>query len=228
MAKYICLSFFVLIFFSFIAYAQNDDGILNIDVEGRAVIKQNDIAGAREEAIGDALGNSVLAAASNILSIPVKDEKFQPVRNALTGEWGKYISFYKISAEIKEEQAYAVNVNATVVLASLKKDLDEKGLFQLRPVKEENSPTIFLNVRGLKKYADYLNLKEFLKSRDKMIVGVYPCRFAWQQMECEIKISGKTQIFADELIKKTGYILIDIKETDKNHVEINCMPKQEN
>jgi lipoate-protein ligase A len=79
----------------------------------------------------------------------------------------------------------------------------------------------------LKKYSDYLRLKEFLQSLTKTAKSIYPCRFEWQQAHFEVKISGNAQSLADELVKKGGYLLLDIKQDDKNTMEINCMQKEE-
>ena len=227
MCRYISLSFFIFLFLSFSVYAQNDSGLLNIDVEGQAVIKQNDVARARKEAIKDVLENAVGAAASKLLSVSLKDERLQQIKSAVIDEPNKYISIYKILAERKETQTYIVNVNATVVLVGLKNDLNNKGFFQ-QPLSEEKTDlTVFLNVQGLKKYADYSRLKEFLRSL-ATVKSIYPCRFAWQQAYFEIKISGNAQSLADELIKTGGFLLLDIKQVDKNHMEINSMHNEGN
>ncbi|MCX5848281.1 MAG: flagellar assembly protein T N-terminal domain-containing protein [Deltaproteobacteria bacterium] len=131
MGRYLFLSFFILLlFFSISVYAQDKSGLLNIDVEGQAVIYQNNVVLARKEAVQNALENAVLKAVSIILSIPVKDEKIQPVKNVIAGGPNKYISIYKILTEKKEKQTYIVNVNAVVILAVLKNDLHKTGLVQ--------------------------------------------------------------------------------------------------
>ncbi|MGD0279403.1 MAG: hypothetical protein ABSC11_08860 [Smithella sp.] len=226
MGRYISLSFFIFLFLSFFVYAQNDSGLLNIDAEGQAVIKQNDVARARQEAIREALGNAVQTAAAQLLSVGVKDERFRPVKSAVIEEPDKFISVYKISAERKETLRYIVNVNVTVVLADLRNDLDNKGFFQTLRTEGKNDLTVFLNVRGLKNYADYSRLKEFLQSRTS-VKSIYPCRFAWQQAQFEVTLFGNTQSLADELIKKGWCLLPDIKQVDKNHMEIKCMYKEE-
>ena len=226
MGRNFSLSLLILLFFPFFVYAQDNPDLLNINVEGQAVIKQNDITGAREEAIKEALGNAVEIAAANLLSISIKDKKFQSVRSAVIDEQDKYISVYRISEERKEKQTYIVNVNATVVMTVLKDDLNKKGFFQPSLTKEESCSKVFLNVRGLKEYVDYLRLKEFLMSRTKIVKSIYPCRFTWQETDCEIEIYGSVQSFADELNKEGGYLMREVEKVDKNHIEINCMNKE--
>ncbi|MGA9110324.1 MAG: hypothetical protein ACLPSL_08950 [Smithella sp.] len=51
MCRYISLSFFILIFLSFSAYAQNDSVLSNTDPEGQAVLKRNDVTRVRREAV---------------------------------------------------------------------------------------------------------------------------------------------------------------------------------
>jgi hypothetical protein len=123
--------------------------------------------------------------------------------------------------------SYIVSVNASVILADLKNYLIQKVFFQSPLTEEKKYLTVFLDIRGLKKYADYLLLKEFLTSRTKIVNSIYPRRFAWQQAHFEVKILGSAQHLADELIKKGGYLLLDINQVDKNHTEINCMQKEE-
>ncbi|PKN53367.1 MAG: hypothetical protein CVU55_01730 [Deltaproteobacteria bacterium HGW-Deltaproteobacteria-13] len=223
--RYFYLSFIILMLFPIFVYAQSDTGLLNIDVEGQALIRQNDVTGAREEAIKDALGNAIQTAVSKSFSVPIEDKKLQTVKNAVINEAEKYINLYKILAERKEAETYIVNVNATIVLDVLKNDLKQKGFFRL-PLQEEDSLRVFLNVRGLKKYADYLRLKEFLQSV-KTVKSVYPGTFAWQHACFEVVLSGNAQSLADELIQKGGYLLLDIQQADINHTEINCMQKEE-
>lgn len=225
MSRYLYLSFIILILFPIFVYAQNDAGLLNIDVEGQALIRQNDITGAREEAIKDALGSAIQTAVSKSWPVPIEDKKLQTVKNTVINEADKYINLYQILAERKEAETYIVNVNATVVLAALKTDLKQKGIFPLL-LPEENSPKVFLNVRGLKKYADYLRLKEFLQSL-KIVKSAYPGTFTWQQACFEVVLSGNARSLADELIQKGGYLLLDIQQADINHTEINCMQREE-
>ena len=97
MKRYLFLSFLFLVVLCFTsADARENENLLNLDVEGNAKINQNDVAGARDEAILDALKKAIYQSASFLLSVSINDEKLQIVKNALNEETDKYVSNYKI------------------------------------------------------------------------------------------------------------------------------------
>src|SRR5659263_596167 len=102
MRKCLFISFFVLtLFLSVCVYAQDYSAILSLDVEGSADISQNDVARAREEAIQDAIEKAILEVTARLMSIPVSDDRFQPVKSIIIDEPDKYVNNYKIVAEMK-------------------------------------------------------------------------------------------------------------------------------
>jgi hypothetical protein len=222
MSRYFFLSFFVLtFFFSISIYAQDDSGVLSLNVEGIAAITRSDVARARKEAINDALGKAILETASKLLSIPVKDERFQAVKSVIIDQPEKYVNNYKISTEIKQTETYVVNVNVIVTLVTLKNDLYKMGFLQEQQ-KQKTNLIVSLSVKGLKKYSDFFRLREFLKSRTKIVKNIYPCRFEWQQVHFEIEILEDPQFLVDELVKTNRYML-EIQHTYKNHIEMTCL-----
>ena len=222
MSKYFFLSFFVLIFFFSISiYAQDDSGVLSLNVEGIAAITRNDVAHARKEAINDALEKAILETASKLLSIPVKDKRIQAVKSVIIDQPEKYVNNYKISTETEQTQNYVVNVNVVVTLVTLKNDLYKMGLLQKQQTQKTNL-IVSLSVKGLKKYSDFLRLREFLQSRTKIVKNIYPCRFEWQQAHFEIEVLEDPQFLVDELVKTKRYML-EIQYTDKNHIEMTCL-----
>ena len=222
MSRYFFLSFFVLtFFFSVPIYAQNDSGVLSLNVEGIAAITRNDVARARKEAINDALEKAILETASKLLSIPVKDKRLQAVKSVIIDQPEKYVNNYKISTEIEQTQTYVVNVNIVVTLLALKNDLHKMGFFQEQQTQKTNL-IVSLSVKGLKKYSDFLRLREFLQSRTKIVKNIYPCRFEWQQAHFEIEVLKNPQFLMDELVKTNRYML-EIQHTDKNHIEMTCL-----
>ena len=226
MRKYPLLPILVLItFISIPVYAQNDEGVLSLYVEGSAKIKQNDVAGAREEAIQDALEKAILEAVSKLLAVPIKDEKFQQAKSIIINEQDKYVQYYKITEEKRQSQNFIVNVNVMVALSSLKNDLHKMGFLQTSQ-SGKNNIRVSLSVIGLKKYSDFLHLKEFLQSRTKLVKNIYPSSFKWSEAHFEIEIFGDAQSFADELVKNVACIL-DIKQTDNNRIEMICLKKVE-
>jgi hypothetical protein len=226
MRKCLFVSFFILtLFLSVCVYAQDDSAILILDIEGSADIRQNDAARAREEAIQDAIENAILKATAKLMSIPVDDDRFQPVKSIIIDEPDKYVNNYKIVAEMKKAASYEVNVHVVVNLVSLKNDLNKMGFLQVVQT-GKMSPIVLLDVKGLKKYSDFLRLKEFLQSRTKIVKDIFPCRFEWQQAHFEIEIIGDAQSLADELTQ-TGRYALDSGKTSKNQIEMTCLQKKE-
>jgi len=226
MRKFLLLSTLVLItFISISVYAQNDESVLSLYVEGSAKIKQNDVAGAREQAIQNALEKAILDAVSRLLAIPVKDEKFQQAKNIIVNEQDKYVQYYKITEEKRQSQNFIVNVNVTIALSSLKNDLHKMGFLQTAAAGKNNT-RVSLSVIGLRKYSDYLSLKEFLQNRTKLVKNIYPGSFKWSEAHFEIEIFGDAQSFAEELVKNVSCML-DIKQTDNNRIEMICLKKVE-
>ena len=220
------MSYFVLtLFLSVCVYAQDNSAILSLDVEGSSAISQNDAARAREEAIQDSIEKAILKATAKLMYIPVNDDRFQPVKSIIIDEPDKYVNNYKIVAEMKKPASYEVNVHVVVNLVNLKNDLSKMGFLQLVQT-EKTSPIVLLDVKGLKKYSDFLRLKEFLQSRTKIVKNIYPRRFEWQQAHFEIEISGDAQSLVDELTQ-TGRYALDSGKTGKNQIEMTCLQKKE-
>jgi len=226
MKKYpLLLILILIIFFPIPISAQNDESVLNLSLEGSAKIRRNDVAAAREEAIQDALEKAMLEAISKVLTVPIKDEKFQWAKNIIINEQDKYIQYYKIAEEKKQSQNFIVNVNVVVVLSSLKNDLQKMGFLQTSK-SEKSSIKVSLTVIGLKKYSEFLHLKDFLQNRPKLIKNIYPCSFKWSEAHFEIEILGDAQSFRDELVKNIACEL-DIKQIEDNKIEMICLKKVE-
>jgi hypothetical protein len=226
MRKYLFISIFILtMFLPVCVYAQNDSAIFSLDIIGNADIKQNDVARAREEAIQDAIEKAILRATSKLMSIPVNDDRFQPVKSIIIDEPDKYINNYKIITEMKKPASYQVNVHVVVDLLSLKNDLNKMGFLQIAQT-EKTSPIVLLDVKGLKKYSDFSHLKDFLQSRTKIVRNIFPCRLEWQQAHFEIEIIGDAQSLVDELTK-TGRYALNYGKQGKNQIELTCLQKKE-
>ena len=79
---------------------------MSFDVKGIAAIRQSNIAGARKEAIQNALKAAILEATARLMSVSVEDERFPPVKSIIIDEPDKYIKVYKIIAEMKQPDSY--------------------------------------------------------------------------------------------------------------------------
>lgn len=226
MRKYLFLSILALIaFISIPVYAQNDEGVLRLYVEGSSRIKQNDVARAREKAIQNALEKAMMEAVSKLLAVPIRDEKVQQAENIIINEQDKYVQYYKITEEKRQSQNFIVNVNVMIALSSLNNDLHKMGYLQTSPA-GKNNIRVSLSVIGLKKYSDFLHLKEFLQNRPKLVKNIYPGSFKWSEAHFEIELFGDAQSFADDLVKNVACML-EIKQTDNNKIEMICLKKVE-
>jgi hypothetical protein len=222
MRRYLFLSFlfYLVLGFTF-AHARESENLLNLDTEGNAKISQNDVAGARDEAIQDALDKAIYLAASFLLSVPLNDEKFQAIKNALNEDTDKYVSNYKITVENNESDTYSVNVNVSILLSDLKNDLTKMGFLHLLD-KDKTNLVVSLRVNSLKKYTDFSRLREFLQKHNKVVKNTYSFHFEWQRAIMEIEIIGTAQVLADELAR-TGRYLVDTSMIDKNQIEVICL-----
>jgi hypothetical protein len=222
MKRYLLVSILFLLLLSGSGFAQNSPGRLQLGVEGSAAINRNDSAVAREEAIQDAILKAVLQAASNLMSIPVKDRRFEPVTNFLSEHPDKYVINYKISAEKNQAEVYLVLTNVTLALSDLNSDLQRRGFIQA--TKADKNDIVLLDIRGIRKYSDYLLLKEFLKNQAGLVKNINQRSFAWQQIRLELEILGTAQAFADALAR-TGRYVLDTKEINKNRIQITFLPR---
>lgn len=205
-------------------FAQGNAGVLNLEVEGSAAVNQNDVAGARDGAIRDALQRAISETASNLLSLSVKDKKFLQVKKEIIDQQDRYVNNYKITAESKREDTYFVTVNVAVALADLRNDLAKMGFRQISGEVKTNT-IISLEVKGLKKYSDFSYLKEFLKKRAKIVKSINSRSFEWQQAHLELEISGTVQALAAELAK-TGRYILDTELIKKNQITISLLPRE--
>ena len=205
-------------------FAQDNADVLNLEAEGNAAINQNDVASARDGAIQDALQRAILEAASDLLSLPVKDEEFLPVKNEIIEQQDRYVNNYKITAESNRTETYWVTVNVAVGLLDLKSDLAKMGFLRISK-QDKTNIIISLNVKGLKKYSDFSYLKEFLKKRIKMVKNIYPRSFEWQQAHLELEILGTAQALAEELAQ-TGQYLLETEQINKNQITLSILQRK--
>lgn len=224
--NHICRRYYSALVFIFIslwcvsAHAEVNSGVLCLEVKGSAAINQNGVVGARDEAIREALYEAIQEASSALLSLPVVDENFQPVRNALIGERDKYVNNYKITAEGQREEIYFVVANVSVALTDLKNYLVKAGFRQVSG-KRKSSVVIFLDVKGLRQYSDYLFLKGFLKKQAKNVKRVLSRSFEWQKVYLELEILDTPQVLAVELAQTGRYVLEAGRINDNRITVIN-------
>jgi Flagellar assembly protein T, N-terminal domain len=223
-----CLFLTIIVFINFCpiyVYPQDEKGLLSLNVQGSAQIKQNDVATAREGAIQNALEKAILEAAVKLLSVPVQDENFQLVKGVLLNEPDKYVYYYKITEENRQPQKFIVTADVVVAFSVLKNDLGKMGFLNVNQA-EKNNAKVFLSVNGLKKYSDYVRIKEFIQSRIKLVKSIYPGHFEWQHAYFEIELYGNAQSLANEL-EGNGGCIMEMKQTEHDKIEMTCWQKTE-
>ncbi|HDQ04143.1 MAG TPA: hypothetical protein ENN23_06180 [Deltaproteobacteria bacterium] len=209
-----------MVFFEMFAHGQHEKGTLTLQTEGSAPIKRGDVAAAREAAIKNALKEAILQATSKLLETPAQDENFQLIKSVILDEPDKYIFYYTIAHESRQQQNFIVRANVVVALLALKNDLRKMGFLHNQQF-EENEIKIFLIVKGLRSYSEYSQMKKFLQKSKDLVKNIYPGRFQWQEASFEIELSGNAQYLADELEQNVGCVL-EIRQPEYDKVEMIC------
>lgn len=206
------------------AYAGQVSTNWTLQIEGSASIIKNDVAGAREEAIENALEKAIMQAAAKILSDKFEDEKFQAVKSIMIGKADRYVKNYRMISENRQHDVYVVNVNVVVALTSVRDDLLQMGVLQGQGEKE--SIFVALSLTGVKEYSDFAGLKTFLQNRPKIVKSIYPCRMEWGQVQFDLTVVGSIKNLIAEL-EKTGRYLLAAPKKNRDGVEISLRVKEE-
>ena len=205
------------------AYAVQPLTDLNLQVEGTAQIIKNDIAGAREAAVKNALERAIMQAAAKILSDKYEDEKFQALKSILMSKADRYIKNYRIVSENTQPSDYAATLAVVVDLSFVRDDLMAMGIYQDQGNK--SNLRVSLSVKGVKKYSDFSRLKLFLQSRSKIVQSIYPCRLEWQQVHFNLVVAGDVKDLVAEL-EKAGKYSLETIQRNQDIVEINLQVKE--
>lgn len=190
--------------------------LLGMNVEGTALISNNDIARAREQAVRNALEKAISQAVLKMLTDRDAEDRYQPVKSIVIGESDKYINYYKILSEARGAQDYGVAVNALVDLSVLKSDLVELDVL---PEEGMTISTVKIFHRNLENYSQYDGFRRFLQSRPRIVKQLRPGQMAWGQAVFEAQVYGDPAGLVDEL-NNTGRYLIEVSRKEDRIVEI--------
>ena len=149
------------------------------------------------------------------------DKKSQAIRERLYVKSDQYIRDYKISSERQTQKVYALNVRSAVFIDSIRDDLQTLGLLKM----EKNRATateVAVTVKGLTSCADYIRVKELLKTKVKGVRNVYQREIAWGTARLGLDFQGTVQSFSDELTK-TGHFSLIVGLIDKNYFEVTFL-----
>jgi hypothetical protein len=109
-----------------------------IDLVGRGTIYRDDVAGARDRAIADALQGVVEQAVGLVISQASVLQDFQLLSDRVYDQTEAFIDDYKVLTESKSGQYYRVVVQATVSMSAIKDKLQSIGIL----VVHKEMPTI--------------------------------------------------------------------------------------
>lgn len=222
MKKYFSVpAIIILILFAFAVHAQKEvNSNVTISVEGSAKIKNENVAKAREEAIQNALEKAILETGSSLSGLSVNDENFQLIKRIIVQEPDKYIAYYTITQESRQEQEFNIKANVVVASAVLKNDLHKMG-FLHNNLNNKNKVMVFLAVKGIKSYAAYSKIKNILQSSVNLVKNIYPGNFTWQEAKFEIEMAGDIRSLGVELEQNAGCV-VEILSQQPNRVDMVC------
>ena len=203
-------------------FSQDDGNIWTVETEGTGLITNNDLAGARNKAINDALRKAVEQAVASLIPLQTLDNKrSQAIRDGIYTKSNQYVHDYKISSERQIPKVYVIDVRSAVFIGSIRDDLQTLGLLKLD--KDRVSSTeIAVIVKGLTSCADYIKARGLLTTKVKGVRNVYQRQIAWGTARLGLDFQGPVQSLSDELIK-TGHFSLIIGLIDRNYFEVTFL-----
>jgi hypothetical protein len=202
-------------------FSQGNDNIWTVETKGTGLITNNDVAGARKNAISDALRNAVEQAVATLIPGQTLDKKSQAIRGGIYARSDQYIRDYRINSERQVQKVYAVDVRSAVFIDSIRDDLQTLGLLKVEKNRVQ-ATEVALTVKGLTSCADYARVKELLKTRVKGVRNVYQRELTWGTARLSLDLQGTVQSFSDELTK-AGYFSPIIGLIDQNYFEVTFL-----
>src|SRR3972149_11944354 len=195
-----------------------EQDVVFLDAEGTALIKSDDFASARDDAINDALQTAVQQATGRLLAPKIVDEKYNTLKEKIFIKADEYIQNYRIINEKALAGVYAVNVRAAVTLEGIRNDLLKLGFLQALQKKPQALP-VSLTVRGIKSYRDYVKLREVIQRSINGVSGVHQKSLEWGAAVMEVEIQGGAKALIAELAKITQFP-IQSRLAGNNAVEV--------
>jgi len=163
-----------------------------IDVIGRGRIYHDDVAGARDKAIEDALQGVIEQAVSMVVSFESLVQDFQFLSDQVYDQTDTFIHDYKVLTESKSGLNYRVVVQATVSMNAIRDKLQRIG--------------ILLNHKSVPKVMFFLS--------EQNIDEPLP-RYWWGQTPLGTQLSVTEKALADYMRRK-GLIVVDRAAIDRN------------
>ena len=163
-----------------------------IDLIGRGTIYRDDVAGARDRAIADALQGVVEQAVGLVISQASVLQDFQLLSDRVYDQTEAFIDDYKVLTESKSGQYYRVVVQATVSMSAIKDKLQSIGIL----VVQKEMPTIMF----------------FLSEQN---IGDSSPIYWWGQGPLSTHLSV-TEKALSEYMREKGFIIVDRAAIDRD------------
>lgn len=156
-----------------------------IDVIGRGTIYRDDVPGARDKAIADALQGAVEQAVGLVISPASVVQDFQLLSDRVYDQTEAFIHDYKVLTESKSGLYYRVVVRATVSVSAIQDRLQSTGILVIH----KGMPTIMF----------------FLSEQN---IGEPSPRYWWGQSPLSAHLSV-TEKALSEYMREKGFIIVD-------------------
>ena len=173
------------------------------ETEGIAAVIGSDLARARDGAIRDALQKAVTRVTGQWLTPQDAERKYEILRERIYDRAEEFTQDFRILFEISDQDIYSVTVRATVFSDRIRKDLQELGLIN-PPVQNPSVTRIFLTIRGIRTYSDYVRLRGMLKERIPGIREAVPREASWGLARFDIAAEGTVAAVSRAAQGETG------------------------
>lgn len=207
-----------ILFPSVIFALEEDDDDAVFDVEGSALVKNDDFSRARNAAIQDALLKAVEEATGRLLSPIIMVEKAQAVKTGIFVKADKYIKNYRIITEKTSAGVYAANIKATVSLTGIKNDLRSLGILKDMQAAPRAAP-VAITLRGIRRHADYVKFMDFIKTGVKGVEEVRGRSMERGTVKMEADVRGGARAIVAELARAKQFS-IQINMAGDSAVEV--------
>lgn len=204
--------------------AERPSEVQVIEAEGTALVVGGDRPVARNEAVDEALGKAVKLAIGAWLP-KEKIERYQETLNSRIYRRSRdYIQNFRIIQEKESERVYAVTVTASISTGVLRNEIKNLGIFGDGEKREGEEATerISMVVRGIRSYADYVRVREGLRSKVTRIKRIWPRKMESLDVWFDVEVKEGLEGLADEISKvdfqnisllmvKTGRDLMELR-----------------
>ncbi len=216
MPVFIFFLFAVMILCPSLSPGEERGGTQVFETEGIAAVIGSDLARAREGAVRDALQKAITRATGQWLTPQDVERKYERLKERLYDRAEEFTQDYSILFERSDPDIYSVTVRATVFSDRIRKDLQELGLIN-SPVQHPSVTVIFMTIRGIRTYSDYVRLRGMLKERIPGIREALPREASWGLARFDIAAEGTIAAVAERLKEK---LAADIQHQDDRFLEL--------